>query len=72
MAPTTPPSNVNHGRVETFDRLTIWGRRWYFRAVAANGEIVSHSEAYNSAEARDGGIEATRRVFRYGYARAAR
>lgn len=37
-------------------------RLYYFRLVAANGEIVAQSEAYNSAQARDHGIEAVRRA----------
>lgn len=37
-----------------FDRLTIWGRRWFFRVIDRNnGKTVAQSEAYNSAQARD-------------------
>jgi uncharacterized protein YegP (UPF0339 family) len=38
-----------------FDRRDKLGRRrWYFRLVAAeNGETLTQSEAYNSAQARD-------------------
>lgn len=48
-------------RFDTFDRLTLRGRRWFFRFKAPNGEIVFQSEAYNSAAARDNGIEAARK-----------
>lgn len=41
-------------KVETFDSVTIWGRRWYFRIVDAfNHETLAPSEGYNSAYARD-------------------
>lgn len=41
-------------RVEIFDRMTLLGRRWYFRIVdAGNHETLAPSEAYNSAAARD-------------------
>jgi hypothetical protein len=44
------PSTV----VETFDRSTLLGRRWYFRIVdAGNHEILSASEAYNSRPSRN-------------------
>lgn len=45
----------------TFDRFTLRGRRWFFTYKAENGEPVFQSEAYNSAAARDNGIEAARR-----------
>lgn len=50
-----------HKRFTTFDRRTLRGRRWFFRYQAPNGEIVFQSEAYNSAAARDNGIEAARK-----------
>jgi uncharacterized protein YegP (UPF0339 family) len=46
---------------EIYDRLTVWGRRFYFRLRGANNEIVAHGEAYTSAAARDHGIELVRR-----------
>lgn len=40
--------------VQTFDRLTLWGRRWFFRIIdAGNGQTLAQSEAYNSAQARN-------------------
>lgn len=48
-------------KFETFDRLTLFGRRWFFRLVAANGEPVAQSEAYNSAQSRDKEIANIRR-----------
>lgn len=47
-------------RFVEFDRVTWFGRRWFFRYRAENGETVFQSEAYNSAAARDRGIEAAR------------
>lgn len=41
-------------RFETFDRLTLFGRRWFFRIVReGNNEPMAQSEAYNSAAKRD-------------------
>jgi hypothetical protein len=41
-------------RVETFDGLTLLGRRWYFRIVdAGNSEALAQGESYSSAIARD-------------------
>lgn len=45
----------------TFDRLTLFGRRWFFRYIGNNGEPVFPSEAYNSPAARDRGIVAARK-----------
>lgn len=40
--------------VQTFDGLTLLGRRWWFRIVdAGNHETLAQSESYNSAAARD-------------------
>lgn len=40
--------------IETFDRATLLGRRWYFRIVdAGNHEIIAASEAYNSKASRN-------------------
>jgi uncharacterized protein YegP (UPF0339 family) len=29
-----------------FPRLTLFGRRWFFRILAANGEPIAQSEGY--------------------------
>lgn len=40
--------------IQTFDRLTVRGRRWFFRLVdCGNNEILAGSEAYNSKQARN-------------------
>jgi uncharacterized protein YegP (UPF0339 family) len=44
----------------TFDRMTLRGRRWFFRYQGNNGEPIFQSEAYNSKAARDNGIAAAR------------
>lgn len=38
-------------RFEVFERRTLFGRRWFWRLRAKNGEIISQSEAYNSRAA---------------------
>lgn len=43
-------------RYETFDRWTLRGRRYYFRFVAPNHEILMQSEGYNRAAARDAAV----------------
>jgi len=43
-----------------FDRMTLFGRRWFFRYQGNNGETVFQSEAYNSPAAREKGIQAAR------------
>ena len=48
------------GRYERFERTGKRGRRYYFRLVAGNGEIVGHCQAYKSPEARDKGIRSMR------------
>lgn len=41
-------------KIETFDGLTLLGRRWWFRVVdVQNGQTLAASESYNSAEARN-------------------
>lgn len=41
-------------RFETFDRLTLFGRRWFFRIVReGNNETMAQSEPYNRPEPRD-------------------
>lgn len=40
-------------RIEIFPRKHLFGKRWYFRVRAANGEPIAQSEAYhNRADAR--------------------
>jgi len=40
--------------IQKFDRLTLFGRRWYFRIVdAGNGEILASSEGYTRPYARN-------------------
>lgn len=40
--------------VQTFDRMTLFGRRWFFRIVdTGNNEKLAASEAYNSYRDRD-------------------
>lgn len=34
-------------RIEIFRRLTLFGVRWFFRIIAANGESVAQSEGYS-------------------------
>lgn len=57
---------MNEDRIEIWDRLTLLGRRWYWRAVAGNGEIVAIGEGYNSAEARNRGIGTASRILAKG------
>jgi uncharacterized protein YegP (UPF0339 family) len=33
-------------KIEIFSRIGLWGRKWYFRFVAANGECIATSQAY--------------------------
>lgn len=40
-------------KIETFTRMTLFGRRYFFRIKASNGETVAQSEAYNTKQARD-------------------
>lgn len=47
-------------RFEIYTKLTLRGRRWYWRLRAANGEPIASGEAYNSAEAARKGIELVR------------
>lgn len=50
--------------VQTFDRVTIFGRRWFFRIVDANNhETLAQSEAYNSKAGRDNTSDRFARVF---------
>lgn len=38
---------------ELFQRRTLFGKRWYFRLKAKNGEIVATSEAYHNFKDAD-------------------
>lgn len=41
-------------KIEIFDRITLLGRRWFFRVKAANGKTIAQSEAYrNRLDAED-------------------
>lgn len=35
-------------KFEVFPRATVRGRRWYWRLVAANGEIIAASQGYRN------------------------
>lgn len=51
--------------VQTFDRVTLLGRRWFFRVVdCGNNEVLAHGEAYNSKAARN--ATATRLAYAMG------
>lgn len=40
--------------IQTFDKLTLRGRRWFFRLVdCGNSEILAAGEPYNSKAARN-------------------
>lgn len=53
-------------RIEIFARRGIFGKRWYFRVRADNGEVIAQSEGYhNRADAR-----ATAMVLRNGAPKA--
>lgn len=45
----------------TFDRLTLFGRRWFFTIVGSNGEPLAQSEAYNDPAPRDWAINLIKR-----------
>ena len=44
---------MNRFTWETFDRLTLFGRRYFFRFVGGNGEKMLQSEPYNRRQDRD-------------------
>lgn len=44
-------------KIETFDRRTLWGRRYFFRIKAANGEVIAQSEGYRNRLDRDGATD---------------
>lgn len=35
-------------RIEIFSRKHLFGKRWYFRVRAANGEPIAQSESYHN------------------------
>lgn len=43
-------------RFEIYEKLTIFGKRFYFRFVGGNNEKVTYGEAYNSRAARNHAI----------------
>lgn len=43
-------------RFKLFRRLTLFGPRWYWRAVARNGRIVAQSEGYRNRGDAEGTI----------------
>lgn len=54
---------MNEDRIEIWDQLTLFGRRFYWRAVSANNAIVAGpGEGYNSEAARNKGLAAARRI----------
>lgn len=44
-----------------FDRLESKNGKWYFNLKATNGQIIGSSEMYESASARDNGIESVKK-----------
>lgn len=41
-------------RFETFERVTLRGKRWFFRIVASgNNEVLAQSQTYKAARDRD-------------------
>ncbi len=44
-----------------FDRLTAKNGKFYFNLKATNGQIIGSSEMYESAAARDNGIESVKK-----------
>lgn len=47
--------------IQTFDRLSLLGRRWYFRVVdTGNWETVAQSEGYTRPGARNETVESLR------------
>ena len=41
-------------KIEVYSRVGMFGRRWYFRLKAGNGEVIAQSEAYNRKESAMG------------------
>ena len=44
------------GKIQIFKTQTFFGKRFYFRVKAENGETIAVSEAYNSKQACMDGI----------------
>jgi uncharacterized protein len=44
-----------------FERLESKNGKWYFNLKATNGQIIASSEMYESASARDNGIESVKK-----------
>lgn len=40
-------------RLQPFERLTLRGKRWFFRMLAPNGKIIAPSQGYKSPGERD-------------------
>lgn len=54
---------MNEGEIVKFSGLTLFGRRWYWRAVARNGRSVAiPGEGFTSAAARDHNLDVTCRI----------
>lgn len=34
-------------KIELYSRITLLGRKWFFRIRASNGEIIAQSESYS-------------------------
>ena len=34
-------------KIELYSRVTLLGRKWFFRIRASNGEIIAQSESYS-------------------------
>lgn len=46
---------------EIFSRIGIRGRRWYFRFVSANGQIMAQSEGYTRKENCEKAVQSIKR-----------
>jgi uncharacterized protein YegP (UPF0339 family) len=44
----TEEDSVAKLKIEIFPRRGVFGKRWYFRVKAKNGEIVATSEGYHN------------------------
>ena len=53
-------SDSPKGRTGTFTLFTGANEKWYFNLKAPNGEIILASEAYNSKQAANNGIESVK------------
>ena len=51
----------NGYKFEIFSRIGIRGRRWYFRFVAANGQIMAQSEGYTRKENAEKAVQSIKR-----------